>query len=638
MKPLSTGSLLFLVGLCGCVNMDSSAPETGGVRPNYGRVPPPPMVPGVKGPQGEGIAMAAPYNMGRPPSQQAAMAMMRNHIPMDMVQMHQPGMQMGGPPGMGLPPGMQPKYMLSPPGVPGMPGMPGGMPGMPGPGGMPGGMPGMGGMPGGMPGMGGMPGGMPGMGGMPGGPDLLKTGFNSPPGGGVVHAHIPPGTPTQGGVVPAQFANSSPVGSLFPAQRTQVFFTKPAGMKIFWFSQGPDGKPSYSTTPLETPGRYNFAQGAIYRLKLTHIPGRPALELYPTLEVVPTSPKTNEFLAHNSVPMEFTEDDFKQVVDRNYIVKVIYLPDPQFQEGAGVGPDEIVSTRLEPGQDPIQEALRRGSILLVLRIGNIDQGLHHSPGMTSPGPNGGGGVLGGIPGGGQMKKPGFGVPPLFQVPTDTTPIAPGFGTNPKGGNLAPNPGLNLPDVPSPLGKKDGANNPGNKLVIPPLPNVPEGTLPTPRVLPKDPVNIEPMVPVLPLLPERKGPVNIEPVLPVLPERKDPVNIEPKLPDVPIVPQLPTKPEVKEAVTPLVPSITIPGLPMENKGTTPFSPKTPAVPSINAPSLPPLPGEFEGGAGVGVESKNAPLISLPPLTPLDAGGLDRSDLPPIPTVPFGAGKK
>src|ERR1019366_6232225 len=140
----------------------------------------------------------------------------------------------------------------------------------------------------------------------------------------------------------------------------------------------------------------------------------------------------NEFLAHNSVPLEFSEEDFKQVVDRNYIVKVIYLPDPQFQDAAGAGPDEIVSTRLEPGQDPIQEALRRGSILLVLRIGNIDQGLQHSPPMTGP-------VPGGPPA--LMKPPGQGVPPLFQVPFPLTPITPGVG--------APNPLPVLPGTSNP---------------------------------------------------------------------------------------------------------------------------------------------------------------------------------------------
>ena len=348
MKRIIGGALL-VGALSGCVNVENS-PENGGQRPNYGRSFGPPSVPGVSGPYGTPVSMISPYNQAPPGSEWAARQMMSNNIPLNNVQMSPNGMPLSGPPGGNMPPTMMPGGgLLSPPGMPAMPGAP------------------TGGMLQQASGMGSMPPGMS--------PDL-----------GVVRANVPPGSNLPGGVVPAQFANSSPVGSLFPAQRTQVQFAKPGGMKVYWFTQGADGKPSYSDTPLETPGRYNFAQGAIYRLKLTRIPGRPALELYPTLEVVPTGPKTNEFLAHNSVPIEFSEDDFKQVVDRNYIVKVIYLPDPQFQDAGGAGPDEIVSTRLEPGQDPIQEALRRGSILLVLRIGNIDQGLTASPGLTAPVP------------------------------------------------------------------------------------------------------------------------------------------------------------------------------------------------------------------------------------------------------------
>jgi len=123
-------------------------------------------------------------------------------------------------------------------------------------------------------------------------------------------------------------------------------------------------------------------------LKLTNLPGRPGVELYPTLEVGPSGPKTEAFLAHNNVPVEFTNEDFKQIADGNYIVKVVYLPDPQFQDVAGTGTDEILSTRLEPGQDPIQEAVRRGSILLVIRMGNIDQEAPNTPPLSSPAPAG----------------------------------------------------------------------------------------------------------------------------------------------------------------------------------------------------------------------------------------------------------
>jgi len=128
----------------------------------------------------------------------------------------------------------------------------------------------------------------------------------------------------------------------------------------------------FDSEPLICPGRYNFPQGAIYRLKVTNIPGRPGVELYPTLEVAPAVPRTEAFLAHNAVPVQYTEEDFDQVLTGNFVTKVIYLPDPEFQELALAGVETLVSTRLEPGVDPIVEADRRGAILAVVRIGNKD--------------------------------------------------------------------------------------------------------------------------------------------------------------------------------------------------------------------------------------------------------------------------
>jgi hypothetical protein len=194
-------------------------------------------------------------------------------------------------------------------------------------------------------------------------------------------------------------------------------------MKVYWYTTGPDGKAAYSTTPVETPGRYNFAQAAIYRLKLSNIEGRPGLELYPTMEVVPSNPKTDAFLAHNAVPIDFSAEDFKQVAEGNYITKVIYLPDPQYQDAAGTGIDEILSTRLEPGQDPIQEALKRGSILLVIRMGNVDQEAPNTPPLVSPGqpaapaqPPFGGPMMQGGPAMPMLQVPYLGMPGAHGMP------------------------------------------------------------------------------------------------------------------------------------------------------------------------------------------------------------------------------
>src|SRR5205823_5306255 len=178
------------------------------------------------------------------------------------------------------------------------------------------------------------------------------------------------------------------LGPAFPVQRTQVRFTGPAGMKVSWHSSQPDGKQGFGPQSLEAPGRYNFLQAAIYRLKLSDIPNRPGVELYPTLEVVPANSKTSTFLAHSAVPVSFTDEDFDQVASGNFVVKVIYLPDPQFQDLASTGLAEVVSSQLEPGVDPIAEAQRRGSILLVLRVGNIDLEAPNTPAMDAPGPGG----------------------------------------------------------------------------------------------------------------------------------------------------------------------------------------------------------------------------------------------------------
>src|ERR1700730_8122857 len=101
-------------------------------------------------------------------------------------------------------------------------------------------------------------------------------------------------------------------------ERTQVFFKEPAGMKVFWLTSK-DGKPGFSTVPLQTPGRYNFRQGAGYRLKLTHLPGHPGLELFPTLEVPACTSQSREFLAHNAVPIVLTDDEIGQVVKGGFL-------------------------------------------------------------------------------------------------------------------------------------------------------------------------------------------------------------------------------------------------------------------------------------------------------------------------------
>jgi hypothetical protein len=296
-------------------------------------------------------------------------------------------------------------------------------------------------------------------------PGMMPPGM-MPPGAGVMQA-------ANNAVVQAQApAPAGPAG--FPCARSQVRFVGPAGGKIGWYVPGPasrEGKPVLLPHQLDLPGRYNFLQASIYRLKLSDIPGRPGLELYPSLEVVPGNPKTEAFLAHNFIPVEFTEEDFDQVTAGNYITKVIYLPDAQYQTPVDGGVDTLVSTRLEPGQDPCAEAQKRGHILLVVRVGGIDLESANSPALDSPGPFG-------------TPKP---VPVL--VPSGPAPTPPaGGGTRPPTVEAAP---PTLPGIANPV--PSGAPSAPPVTSAPPAPKFSAPTeAPAGPMVPADPSTLPPM--------------------------------------------------------------------------------------------------------------------------------------------------
>jgi hypothetical protein len=403
----NAGALVLVAALGGCMTPHRDGPIMAGpgCPGQYGVVAPPPSVPGVQAGWGQPLAMAQPYAMRPPGSDYQAYQMMSRSVPMDLVRTSGQSssasnnsgivqadfrIPFGGcGPGGCMPSGPIIPGQISPPGVPCGPGCGQGVQ---------------------------APNAMM----LPGGtPMMPPAGFTPPPNAvaAVGAAGAAGGLP--GGAIPA---GSAP---LFPIKRTQVRFVRPSGMKVAWQVSGADGRPSYSPTVLETPGRYNFLQAAIYRLKLSNIEGRPGLEVYPTVEVVPANPKTDAFLAHSAVPVEFTNEDFDQIAAGNYVVKVIYLPDPQFQEVAATGIEEITSTRLPPGVDPITEALRRGCILLVIRMGNMDQEAPNTPPIDAPAGGGaGGGINLGVIGGGPMGAGGLGADGSGIMPPGSCPVPP----------------------------------------------------------------------------------------------------------------------------------------------------------------------------------------------------------------------
>ena len=272
-------------------------------------------------------------------------------------------------------------------------------------------------------------------------------------GGGCFGGGASGGIPAGGGVLSTGMMGGMMMPGAAPTT-VQLTFGRPDGMQVRYDQSGSG---MFDSEPLIAPARQYFAQGGLYRVKLTSIPGREGVELYPTIELAYANPRTGAYLAHASIPIHFTEEDFDQVVTGNFVTKVVYLPDPDFQGPAIAGIDTLVNTRLDPGIDPIVEADRRGSILAIIRLGDKD--------IEMPG-------AGGI--GGSIMPPIAGLPAAF-APAMTDgcggPCGPGGGS---GGQCSPMPpqlpgmiaGVNAPQYGMPMS--------GTPIGLPGPPHIPLG--------------------------------------------------------------------------------------------------------------------------------------------------------------------
>lgn len=155
-------------------------------------------------------------------------------------------------------------------------------------------------------------------------------------------------------------------GGPYEPRASQICFLGLEGMRIQWDVTGPR---KFDSEPLVVPGRFNFPKGAIYALKLSRIPGHEGAEIYPTLEVAPPLPRTEAYLEHNAIPIEFTAKDIDHVLEGKPLTKVVYLPGPDEESALQGGPATLVSSQLPSSLNPILEADRRGTILAIIRAG-----------------------------------------------------------------------------------------------------------------------------------------------------------------------------------------------------------------------------------------------------------------------------
>lgn len=157
-------------------------------------------------------------------------------------------------------------------------------------------------------------------------------------------------------VAPLPHTGSSPL--------LYVRFTGPQGLQTSFY-QG-RAKPRTFPAPVVVGMRPGYA----YRVQLSNLPDRPALSLYPTVEVhgslkMPPKCGTAAFPA----TVHLTSADLEAAVVGTMITKVIYLEDPDRADPTATRDGEILEYDVPRDRDIYQQARERGRVMLVVHLG-----------------------------------------------------------------------------------------------------------------------------------------------------------------------------------------------------------------------------------------------------------------------------
>ncbi len=126
--------------------------------------------------------------------------------------------------------------------------------------------------------------------------------------------------------------------------------------------------PQIKELTLGRPAQVGLMVGHMYRIKVTNIPDKPGVEIYPTIELIdrlhpPTGQRDNF-----PVPVNILQDDIELALAGNLVTRVVYVEQPQL-----AAPYELdratVTQNLLATENALTEADRRGRPIAIVRIG-----------------------------------------------------------------------------------------------------------------------------------------------------------------------------------------------------------------------------------------------------------------------------
>ncbi len=153
-----------------------------------------------------------------------------------------------------------------------------------------------------------------------------------------------------------------------PDEVQVVRFQGPEGLKVEVLSPAPEPAPVGDNGGIATVG---LKRGIGYRLRLSHLPERPGVELFPVIELVGHLHRPENIdPARFPIRVVFNQEDLDDVADHGRLVtKVLYLEDPDQAIPFRVNKDQVSSLTLNPSEQPLRVAGALGRPMAIVRIG-----------------------------------------------------------------------------------------------------------------------------------------------------------------------------------------------------------------------------------------------------------------------------
>jgi uncharacterized repeat protein (TIGR01451 family) len=161
---------------------------------------------------------------------------------------------------------------------------------------------------------------------------------------------------------------NGPAVPILPPDIQVVRFQGPEGLAVEVLAPAPSPVPPGEGAGILTVG---LKRGVGYRLRISNIPERPGVEVFPVVEVVGHLHRP-EGINPGKYPIRviFTMDDLDSVVQQGRLVtKVIYLEDPDQALPLRMTKDQIPVVSLNPTEHPLRVASALGRPMAIVRIG-----------------------------------------------------------------------------------------------------------------------------------------------------------------------------------------------------------------------------------------------------------------------------